>query len=51
LITKVGLEGEVKGGAVCRDCAVITGWVDGLSIRALAGKHHVHRRTVRQALE
>jgi hypothetical protein len=25
--------------------------VDGLSIRALAGKHHVHRRTVRQALE
>jgi hypothetical protein len=25
--------------------------VDGLSIRALADKHHVHRRTVRQALE
>jgi transposase len=24
--------------------------VDGLSIRALAGKHHVHRRTVREAL-
>lgn len=25
--------------------------VDGMSIRALADKHHVHRRTVRQALE
>ena len=25
--------------------------MDGLSIRALADKHHVHRRTVRQALE
>ena len=25
--------------------------VDGLSVRALADKHHVHRRTVRQALE
>ena len=25
--------------------------VDGLSIRALADKHGVHRRTVRQALE
>jgi hypothetical protein len=25
--------------------------VDGLSIRALADKHHVHRRTVRQALQ
>ena len=25
--------------------------VEGLSIRALADKHHVHRRTVRQALE
>jgi hypothetical protein len=25
--------------------------VEELSIRALSGKHHVHRRTVRQALE
>ena len=25
--------------------------MDGLSIRALADRHHVHRRTVRQALE
>jgi lambda repressor-like predicted transcriptional regulator len=25
--------------------------VEGLSIRALADRHHVHRRTVRQALE
>jgi hypothetical protein len=25
--------------------------IEGLSIRALADKHHVHRRTVRQALE